>query len=81
MESVFSYNRFYLVVQDGLERRGYKESGFLREVAEVVETGMDLPNNFLVIVKFFSLSGDSEILGNIVVFLDPNRCMIKYYLN
>jgi hypothetical protein len=48
MESVFSYNRFYLVVQDGLERRGYKESGFLREVAEVVETGMDLPNNFLV---------------------------------
>jgi len=26
-------------LQDGLERRGYKEAGFLREVAEVVKTG------------------------------------------
>lgn len=28
-----------LLLQDGLERRGYKESGFLKEVAEVVRTG------------------------------------------
>lgn len=29
----------YSSLQDGLERRGFKESGFLDEVAEVVKTG------------------------------------------
>ncbi|KAJ8623938.1 hypothetical protein MRB53_032468 [Persea americana] len=28
------------LAKDGLERRGYKESGFLKEVAEVVRTGV-----------------------------------------
>ena len=28
------------VAKDGLERRGFKESGFLNEVAEVVRTGV-----------------------------------------
>jgi hypothetical protein len=32
-----------MYLQDGLERRGYKESGFLNAVAEVVRTG----NGFL----------------------------------
>lgn len=27
------------ILQDGLERRGFKETGFLNEVAEVVRTG------------------------------------------
>lgn len=30
-----------LLLQDGLERRGFKESGFLKEVTEVVRTGID----------------------------------------
>lgn len=30
---------YVLCMQDGLERRGYKETGFLNEVAEVVRTG------------------------------------------
>jgi glutamate--cysteine ligase len=46
---------FYLFAQDGLERRGYKESGFLREVAEVVKTGMDHSNSF------FSLKSNSSV--------------------
>lgn len=29
----------FFLLQDGLERRGFKESGFLNEVAEVVRTG------------------------------------------
>lgn len=28
-----------MYLQDGLERRGFKESGFLNAVAEVVRTG------------------------------------------
>ena len=28
------------VAKDGLERRGFKESGFLNEVSEVVRTGV-----------------------------------------
>ena len=28
------------LAKDGLERRGFKESGFLNEVAEVVRTGV-----------------------------------------
>jgi len=31
-------------LQDGLERRGFKEIGFLNEVAEVVRTGIDMGN-------------------------------------
>lgn len=30
------------LAKDGLERRGYKETGFLNEVAEVVRTGINL---------------------------------------
>jgi glutamate--cysteine ligase len=32
-------NDHIVVMQNGLERRGYKEVGFLREVDEVVRTG------------------------------------------
>lgn len=31
--------RTLVYLQDGLERRGFKESGFLNAVAEVVKTG------------------------------------------
>ena len=33
--------------QDGLERRGYKEAGFLNAVAEVVRTGVTPAENLL----------------------------------
>lgn len=41
--------RELLYPQDGLEKRGFKESGFLNEVAEVVRTG-----NVLRLYPFFS---------------------------
>lgn len=37
-----------MYLQDGLERRGFKESGFLNAVAEVVRTG----NEFLDYIPF-----------------------------
>ncbi|KAI4367875.1 hypothetical protein MLD38_016498 [Melastoma candidum] len=37
------------LARDGLERRGYKESGFLNEVAKVVEAGMTPAENLLAL--------------------------------
>lgn len=41
---VISQGIYYtpILLQDGLERRGLKESGFLDEVVEVVKTGANL---------------------------------------
>lgn len=37
--SLAKWQYVFILLQDGLERRGFKESGFLNEVAEVVRTG------------------------------------------
>lgn len=60
------------IMQDGLERRGFKETGFLNEVAEVVRTGNTFPLSIITCIVVFSLrlqsSHDIWFVLTLVIF-------------
>ncbi|XP_038687484.1 glutamate--cysteine ligase, chloroplastic-like [Tripterygium wilfordii] len=62
------------LAKDGLERRGFKESGFLNEVAEVVRTG----NSFGIYNLYHSMWW-SEIRDNVMAGVTPAEKLLELY--
>ncbi|XP_078150796.1 glutamate--cysteine ligase, chloroplastic-like [Carex rostrata] len=74
------------MAKDGLERRGYKESGFLREIAEEVMTGVTPAEKFLedlncttgtgeaVLTRFLKNSYIETVYHFLFIFNKKEKC-------